>query len=69
MPDENRPADQKLADEIVGKLIAEGLIPANRAETIITKLLTGTATDIDWRSWIDTARTDSERAEVQTDAA
>lgn len=68
MADENKSPDEKLADEIAGKLLATGLIPARRAETVTTKLLTGTATEADWRNWIDTARSDSRRSEDQADA-
>ncbi|MCW5955976.1 MAG: hypothetical protein KIT61_05280 [Pyrinomonadaceae bacterium] len=67
MPDENRPPDEKLADEIAGKLLAAGHIPARRVEIVTTKLLTGTATEEDWRNWIDTARSDSQRSEVHAD--
>lgn len=68
MPEENQVADEKLAGEIVKNLLAEGLIPARRAKDLTDKLLTGTATENDWRNWIDTARSDSDRSEVHTDA-
>lgn len=68
MPDETKAPDEKLANEIAGKLLAAGLIPSRRAEAVATKLLTGTATEADWRNWIDTARSNSQRSEVVTDA-
>ncbi len=67
MFDEYVPPDEALAKKIVANLLDEGLIPERRKEQIISKLLSGTASEGDWRSWVYTAHVDSEREEVDDD--
>ena len=48
--------DQDLAEKMLAKLVAEGLIPENRQATVRSKLLAGTASEGDWRSWVYSAQ-------------
>lgn len=55
--------DQNLAEKMLDKLIAEGLIPESRRGTVGAKLLAGTATEGDWRSWVYSAQIAEESEE------
>ena len=68
MCDENLRPDEDLAKIIVGKLLAEGLIPERRSDAIAKSILAGTASEGDWRSWVYTAQVDNEREEVEANA-
>ena len=53
-PMERNP-NESLADMVVDKLRAKGLIPDGKAEEITAKLSAGTATSEDWKLWVDLA--------------
>ncbi len=50
------PSDS-LADLVVAKLNEKGLLPEGKAVEIISKLKAGTASQEDWKLWIDIALT------------
>lgn len=68
MCDEKLPPDEELAKIIVGKLLAEGLIPERRSDAITNSILAGTASEGDWRIWVYTAQVENEREEVEVNA-
>jgi|CXWL01.1.fsa_nt_gi hypothetical protein len=68
MCDEKLPPDEELTKIIVGKLLAEGLIPERRSDAITNSILAGTASEGDWRSWVYTAQVENEREEVEVNA-
>ncbi len=42
-----------LAESIAEKLLASGLLPAERKAEVAEKLAKGTATEADWNLWLD----------------
>ena len=47
---------EKLADLVVAKLEAQGLIPAARVEEVRGKITGGSASRDDWQLWIELAQ-------------
>jgi hypothetical protein len=45
-----------LASEVLQSLKESNLIPANKEAEVLKKLISGTATQQDWRLWIDLAQ-------------
>lgn len=45
-----------LASEVLQSLKESNLIPANKEAEVLKKLISGTATQQDWRLWIDMAQ-------------
>lgn len=48
-----RSATEQLADTIVDTLCSKGLTPAGKRAEVVTKLANGTATESDWKLWLD----------------
>ena len=57
MPESTNPAtrtpNEQLADKIVESLCAKQLIPAAKKNEILGKLTKGTATQDDWKLWLE----------------
>ncbi len=48
-----RSAAEQLAHTIVDALCSKELIPAGKLAEVVTKLSNGTATEYDWKLWLD----------------
>ena len=69
MCDEAITPDQLLANEIIKKLTDDGLVPRERAGVITAKLLTGKASEVDWRLWVYPSQSDrTDETDKETDA-
>ena len=68
MPEENAPPDVVLTNKTFDALVAAGLVPPARKETVIAKLLSGTASEGDWRLWVYAAQMGGEDEEVEANA-
>lgn len=65
MCDEKLPPAEELAKTIAENLLAEGLIPARRADAIKASIQSGVALESDWRLWVYSAQVDSDREEAR----
>lgn len=63
MPDDKVTPSEELGKEIIEDLVRGGLIPELRKELALAKLLAGSVSEGDWRSWIYSSQVEKQREE------